>query len=243
MKKMFVFIALFSRCYSLQAQFNDSTHYYLKYATTGIINRTNDARSFVLNNALAFQVNKKKLTVNSSNAWIYGMQDGALTNNDFSTALNADYLRNVRKLYYWALTSYTTSFSLKMRYQFQAGAGVGYNIIRRENAELEVSDGFLYESSDLKLENDVRDIYQTVRNSLRIKYRWDINKLVVLEAMHFWQPSLMRIDDYIIRSSNSLSVKLRKWLSLTTSLTYNKLSRTNRENLLLNFGVTAEKYF
>ena len=227
----------------VRAQFNDSTHYYIKYATTGIINKTDDARSYVLNNALAFQVNRKDLTLYSNTAWIYGRQESSLTNNDFSTTLNADYLRNVQRLYYWALTSFTSSYSLKINYQFQAGAGVGYNIIKQENAELEVSDGFLYETSNLRLANDIRDIYQTVRNSFRLKYRWDINKLVVWEGMHFWQPSLLRIDDYIIRSTSSLSVKLRAWLNLTAALTYNKINRTRRENLLVNFGLTAEKYF
>lgn len=243
MKNMIPGILLLGLCCPVRAQFNDSTHYHIKYATTGIINRTNDARSFVLNNALLFQVNKKKLSFNSNSSWIYGRQDAALTNNDLSTALNADYLREVQRFYYWALASFASSYSLKINYQFQAGAGVGYNIIKKTDVELEVSDGLLYESSDLKLADDMRDIYQTVRNSLRIRYRWDINKLVVVEGMHFWQPSLLRIDDYIIRSNSALSIKLSSWLSFTTSFTYNKINRTNRENLLLNFGLTAEKYF
>lgn len=226
-----------------RSQFNDSTFYYVKYATTGIINKTNDARSFVLNNVLGFQVNKEKFNLNSSSAWIYGRQGSTLTNNDFSTALNLDYLKNRQRLYYWALATFTSSYSLKINYQFQAGGGVGYNFINKEGAELVVSDGLLYETNDLQLPSGEQDIYQTIRNSLRIKYKWDINQLVMLEGMHFWQPSLQRFDDYIIRSVSSLSVKLRSWLSLTAALTYNKLSRTNRENLLVNFGFTAEKYF
>lgn len=230
-------------CGYADAQFNDSTHYHLKYTTAGIINRTNDARSFVLNNVLGFQVNKEKLTINSSNAWVYGRQGSRLTNNDFSTALNVDYLKNRQRLYYWGLVTFTTSYSLKINHQLQGGAGIGYNFFNKEQAELVVSDGLLYETSDLTLPQGVDDHYQIVRNSLRIKYRWVINNLVLLEGVHFWQPSLERFDDYIIRSNSALSIKLRKWLSLTTALTYNKLSRTNRENLLVNFGLSAEKYF
>lgn len=230
-------------CGYADAQFNDSTHYHVKYSTTGIINRTNDARSFVLNNVLGFQVNKDKLTINSSNAWVYGRQGSRLTNNDFSTALNVDYLKNRQRLYYWGLVTFTTSYSLKINHQLQGGAGIGYNFLNKEQAELVVSDGLLYETSDLTLPQGDHDRYQTVRNSLRIKYRWAINNLVVLDGVHFWQPSLERFDDYIIRSNSALSIKLRKWLSLTTALIYNKLSRTNRENLLVNFGLSAEKYF
>lgn len=226
-----------------RAQFDDSTHYHVKYSTTGIINRTNDARSFVLNNVLGFQVNKEKITLNSSNAWIYGRQGSTLTNNDFSTGLNLDYLKNKQRLYYWGLVTYTTSYSLKIDHQLQAGAGVGYNFINKERAELVVSDGLLYETSKLVLPQGGDFDHQTVRNSLRIKYKWLVTDIIVLDGLHFWQPSLKQIDDYILRSSSTLSVKLRKWLSLTTALTYNKLSLTNRENLLVNFGITAEKYF
>lgn len=241
-KWMLLMAAIGGTC-SLKAQFNDSTHYYVKYATTGIVNRTNDARSFVLNNALNFQVSKQKLALYSSNTWVYGRQGSNLTNNDFATAFNADYGRKVQKLYYWALASFTASYSLKINYQVQAGAGIGYHFIKKDHAGLELSDGPLYETSDLELANDVHERYQTVRNSLRLKYHWYINNLVKWEGMHFWQPSLEAIDDYILRSTNSLSIKLRSWLSLSTALTYNRLSRTNRENLLVTFGLTAEKYF
>ncbi|WP_276481135.1 DUF481 domain-containing protein [Paraflavitalea pollutisoli] len=225
------------------AQFNDSTHYHIKYSTTGIINKTNDARSFVLNNVLGFQVSKERFTLNSTNAWIYGRQGNNLTNNDFTSALNVDYLKNKQKLYYWGLLTFTSSYSLKIDHQFQAGAGLGYNFINTPKAELVVSDGLLYETSKLKLPAGTDFDHQTVRNSLRIKYKWLLTDIIQLDGLHFWQPSLERIDDYILRSTNSLSIKLRKWLSLTTALTYNKLSLTQRENLLVNFGITAEKFF
>jgi hypothetical protein len=34
-----------------------------------------------------------------------------------------------------------------------------------------------------------------------------------------------------------------RWLSLTMGLTYNKLGRTDRENLLFNLGLSVERYF
>lgn len=225
------------------AQFNDSIHHQLKYAATGIFNKTNDGRSFVLNNAVSFTVNKKKITLNSSNAWIYGRQGADLTNNDFSSGLNFDLLKNMQRLYYWGLATFTTSYSLKINHQFQAGAGIGYNIFNRKDLELVVSDGILYETSDLQLTPQTRDEYNTFRNSFRVKYRWEIKDRLVLDGSHFWQPSLSAFDDYIIRSSTSLTLKLRKWLGITTAVNYNKLSRTRRENVLINFGLTAETFF
>lgn len=228
---------------NLHAQFNDSVHYYTKFATTGIINKTNLSRSFVLNNAFAFSINKKAVSLNSSAGWIYGQQGGRLTNNDFTTGLNVDIHKNTRKLYYWGLVNLASSYSLNVNLQFQGGGGVGYNIVNKPTVEVVVSDGLLYERSSLKTDAITNDNYQTVRNSLRIRHRWVINNIITWDGTHFWQPSLVKFDDYIIRSTSNISIKLKKWLSLTSSVTYNKISRTDRDNLLISFGITAENYF
>jgi hypothetical protein len=225
------------------SQFNDSTHYHIRYAATGIINKTNQANSFVLNNAFAFGVNKEKITLNTTNMWIYGLQNQNLSNNDFSSFFNFDYLKNQRKLYWWGITSFISSYSLNIKSQLQTGAGAGYNFINNKKAELVISDGLLYESSTLKKDSGIIDKYETVRNSLRIKYRWYPGGRVSIEGVHFWQPSLKHFDDYIIRSEMSISVKLRKWLNLNSSVIYNRVSRTDRENLLINFGFVVENYF
>jgi len=200
-------------------------------------------QSFVLNNNLGFSINRKFATLNNSNSWIYGKQGTRLTNNDVSSAVNFDILKNVQKLYYWGLLSFTSSYSLKIKYQFQVGAGLGYNIINNEKTELVISDGILFETNDLQLATGERDVYQTFRNSLRLKHHLIIKDIIVLDGSHFWQPSLSSINDYILRSNTTLSIKLRKWLSIGSTLTYNKISRTKRENLLFSFGLTAETYF
>lgn len=225
------------------AQFNDSTYYNLKYAATGTFNKTNDGRSYVFNNAASFTMNKKSITLNSTNNWIYGRQGASLLNNDFSSVLNFDINKNLQKLYYWGIATYTTSYSLKINHQFQGGAGLGYNFINRKDLELSVTDGILYETSDLVPVGQLRDRYNTFRNSFRLRYHVVLKDIIVLDGWHYWQPSLSGFDDYIIKSYNSLTLKLRKWLGVTTALNYNRLSRTNRENLLLNFGLTAETYF
>lgn len=106
-----------------------------------------------------------------------------------------------------------------------------------------ISDGILFESSNLYGDEAGKTAYITARNSLRIKYRWVIANIIVLDGTHFWQPSVTDLSNYIVRSSNNLSVTLNKWLSVTTSVAYNRYNQTNRENLLINFGLTFEKYF
>ncbi|MBN9299762.1 MAG: DUF481 domain-containing protein [Filimonas sp.] len=225
------------------AQFNDSTHYYFRYVTTGVVNKTDDGNSYVLNNGLTFNINKKKVTINSNASWVYGVQNNDLTNNDFSAVADVDYLKNTQKLYYWGLVGYDNSFSLKINHRLQMGAGIGYTFVNTKTLNFVLSDGFLFETADL-IDNKLgHDVYNTVRNTLRIKYKWEIKDLLVFDGSDFVQPSITSINDYVLRFTNNFSIKLKEWLRLTASLNYNKVNRTDHENLLLTFGATIEKYF
>ncbi|WP_298738671.1 DUF481 domain-containing protein [uncultured Chitinophaga sp.] len=225
------------------AQFSDSTHYYVKYASTGSINRTNDGRSWLLNNMAGFKISKKKISFNAAASYVYGKQDRQLTNDDVSAAVDFNWYRESRRFYYWGLSSYDKSFSLKINKRFQSGLGAAYDIIQKPNATLNLSNGILFENSDLFLKDTIPDIYHTFRNSFRVLYKWVIKDIVILEGGQYYQQSLSHASDFIFKSSNSLSLKLRSWLLLTAALTYNKVNRTDRENLLINYGITVEKYF
>ncbi len=241
--RVLLWLVLLSPLNKLAAQFNDSVFHYLKYSTTGILNNTNDRKSFVLTNALSYTLQKDKITLNNNHTYIYGRQDGALMNNDYTTNLNFDVLKTTHTIYYWGLAGFTSSKSLNIYHQLQAGAGVGVNIFKGEQVELVVTNGVLYENSSILNTSQAKENYQTVRNSLRIKHAWAITSEISFEGSHFWQPSLKDSHDYIIRSSTAVNIKLRKWLSFSTGLTYNKISRTDRENLLLNIGLVAAGHF
>lgn len=224
-------------------QFSDSVHHHFSFGSTGIYNQTKDLKSFVLNNKASYEINEKKLSISASGSWVYGQQQKQLSNSDWSASANLDYLKDVQKFYYWALVNYDKSFSLAINYRFQAGGGIGYTFVKTPVLNLSVTDGLMYETSDLTDKVFGKDIYQTVRNSLRIKYRWSYKNTFILTGTNFIQPSLISIDDYILKFNNQLSVKLNKWLALAATLDYNKISRTNRENLLLTFGVMVDEYF
>lgn len=228
---------------SLAAQFNDSTFYMLRYSATGIINRTNDASSYAINNGLRFSITKKTVTLNSSSSWVYGEQQRQLTNNDFSTALDANWYRSGKEFYYWGLGTYESSYSLKVNKRSQAGVGVAYKLVDRPEFFINLSDGILYEFANLKVNDTANDIYSTFRNSFRFRLRYIYKDRITLENISFLQSSLQQNDDYIINTTTNISIKLVKWISFTGALKYNKVTRNNRENLLVTFGVTAEKYF
>lgn len=241
-KFVFLLIGLFSAQFSF-AQFTDSTNYYINYTSTGSVNKTNDGDSYLLNNGFKFSIRKKSISLNFNNSWMYGKQDDNLTNNDFSSSLDFDLYRGSTRFYYWGLLNYNTSYSLKIINQFQSGAGVAYNMINRPDVLFNISDGILYDMGNLYLNDTTKDVYHTFRNSVRLLFRLSVKDMVVLEGSSFLQNSLSHGDDYIIRSDAKLSVKLKKWLSLTTALNYNKVNRTRHENLLLSYGLTLEKYF
>jgi hypothetical protein len=241
-KKISLFILIISVRLVANSQFNDSVHHYISYGSTGIINKTNDADSYVLTNVLRFNINKKKVRLNSTNSWIYGEQQKTLSNNDFTSTLDFN-LYKTRQFYYWGLANYDKSYSLKIIDRLQAGLGVAYSIIDTTNTFINISDGILFETSNLKLNDTTNYANKIFRNSFRFRYRFVIKQIVVLDGATFLQNSLSDKNDYIIKSVNSLAIKLRKWLSFTTSATFNRMQLTRRENLLLTFGLTAEKYF
>ena len=226
------------------AQFNDSTNYFVSLSSIGAANKTNDREQWLLNNNFRFSIYKKHISLNSSAGFIFGQQNGLLSNRDFLGALDFNRYLNERPVYFWGLATYEKNYSLKIQSRVQTGLGVGYNVLERDNAVITLSDGILYEHSDLPLTAEGENIdYATFRNSFRLKYRFVIRNNITFEGSDFLQHSLSDRSDYIIRSQTNLSIKLLRWFAITAGVTYNKLSKTGRENLLMNFGVTIERYF
>jgi hypothetical protein len=197
----------------------------------------------VFNNLLRANVNKNDVSFNSSFSWIYGKQNTVPSNNDFNITGDLNYRKDSSRFEYWALANYDKSLSLHINHRLQYGGGLSYDFIKRNGNRLNVSNGILYENSNLRLDNNVMDIYQTWRNSLRLKYYFHIKDLISLEGVHFLQNSFSMKTDFIIKSYSALSVKIYRLVNFTAAVTYNKLNRLKRENLLLTVGLSLEKYF
>jgi hypothetical protein len=239
MKKWLGLLLLFLTAKTLHAQFNDTTHYHVVMVSSGSINKTDDATVYLLNNSLNFGIKRKDITLNATNTWIYGKQNSVLTNNDFSSALFFNLYKTFPHFYYWGLLNYNTSYSLKINNQLLAGLGAAYSVMDKPNAYLNLSDGVLFDQSDLL----VNEVYHTYRNSFRLQYHFAIKDRLTLDGSNFLQNSFNNRHDYIIRSTTTLGLKLRKWISVTTSLTYNKMNVTSSDNLIFTYGLTIDKYF
>lgn len=243
MKRTFLLLIFVMLSKAVVAQFNDSTHYYIRYLSTGSINSTDEGHSYLLNNALKLGVSKAKFTMNGNASYVYGEANDVISNNDFSSSVDFNYKSTLPHLYYWGLANYDKSISLKINDRLQSGVGLGYSLLETKTSFLNISDGILYEKSDLFLKDTIHDVYHTFRNSFRVSYRFVIKDIIIIDGVNYYQNSLSHGEDYIIKSTTNLSIKLRKWLLLTSSLQYNRLNRTGKENFLLNYGITVEKYF
>jgi hypothetical protein len=238
-------IILFALLCSILAhgQFSDSITHYIRLAASGNLNRSNSATSYLLTNEARYSVKNKRSTLNAYANWLYGEQDNALTNNDFTASTDFNLYHDSSNLYYWALANYTTSYSLKINNQLQSGLGVAYNFANTANAWLNLSDGILYETSSLTTADQALNQYHTFRNSLRFSYKFIIKKTLTLSGTNFLQHAIGNASDYIIRTNNSLGFQLNKWITIGATINYNQFSRTGTQNLLFTYGIVAERYF
>lgn len=242
MKYLLPLLAMFV-AQTVKAQFNDSITRYVRFTSNGTYNRTNDYSSYVLDNALRCSIQKKRIAMNSTNGWLYGKQDEQLTNNDFTSTWDLNLYLWSRRFYCWGLLNYYSSYSLRVNHQGQAGSGLAYVIADKKPFFLNISDGFIYEYSDVTLEDGVREVYGTPRNSLRLQIRSNIKDVLYFNATGFLQNSLIDSEDYIIKSELNLAVKIRSWLSVDIGFTYNEVSKTVTNNMFLTYGLVLEKYF
>lgn len=239
------FLAICLGLYGLPAlaQFTDSTRHHLRLQASGNLNRAKNITSYLFANEGRFSLRSRKTTLNTIAAWVYGELGSTLTNNDLITTVDFNIYPDTAGLYYWGLANYTTSYSLRIRNQLQSGVGVAYNFFNKPDAWLNLSEGILYETSSLITGNNYFDTYQTVRNSLRLSYKFLVKETISFSGMHFLQNAFNNRNDYIIRSVSNFGVKINKWITLGTMVTYNQLKRTGAQNLLFTYGLTAERYF
>jgi hypothetical protein len=225
------------------SQFSDSATQFARLSVSGNINRTNLATSYLLNNEARYSIKSPRTVLNSFAGWVYGKQGALTTNNDFTTTLDFNLYNQKGNFYYWGLLNYTSSISLRINRQLQTGLGVAYNLVNTATTWINFSDGLLHETSSLARRDGGDENYQTVRNSFRLAYRFVIADLITITGTNYLQNSLDNGNDFTIRTQNSAGIKLNKWLSFATSVSYNQFRRTGTENLLFTYGLAAEKYF
>jgi hypothetical protein len=228
------------------AQYDDTSVYVVKLTMSGVINKTNVSTSYLANNLIKFSITKKRTIMNTYGSWAYGKQDSILTNNDFNLSTDVSVTGDHDFFYVWAFTAYDKSYSLKINNRSQTGVGIGFDLLKSTVVSLNLSDGFVYEYSDLIDASDQvagNVVQQTFRNSFRMKYTLILKKIIIFQGSNYWQPSMDDRSNYIIKMNNSINVKLQKWVSFSVVNVYNKVSNTGKENFLLTYGLTFNRIF
>ncbi|RYG01782.1 MAG: hypothetical protein EOO02_12010, partial [Chitinophagaceae bacterium] len=143
MMRFVLTLILFLIFFDLSAQFSDSTTKYISFGSTGVINRTNETRSYVLTNNMKFNIRRKDVSLNAGAGWIYGENNGTLSNNDFNSALDFNLYKTFKNFYYWGLATYEKSRSLRIIDRAQVGVGGAYTFVENKNAFVNLSEGML----------------------------------------------------------------------------------------------------
>ncbi|WP_317898500.1 hypothetical protein [Aurantibacillus circumpalustris] len=181
--------------------------------------------------------------IDFNNKWPYGEQQKKLINNDFTSAIDINLYKSIKHFYYWTLSVYNKSYSLRINNQLQAGGGVAYIFIDKPNFKIKITDEILYDFNDVYLADTTREVFQTPRNSLGLNIKYYYKTRFSFTSSFFVQNSLQQRNDVIYKGEADLKIQLTRLLSLASKLTYNKINRTERENLFITFGLAFDTYF
>lgn len=212
-------------------------------SSTGSYNKAINVTTYLFTNDLDLGLKKKSISLSFDNTWVYGRSGGNLTNNDYSSTLQFNLYKSLPHFFYWGLANYNTSHSLKINNQVLAGAGAAYSILDHKKLFLNLSDGLIFDHSNLVLPDSSHLNYQTVRNSFRVMFKFVIKDIFSIDGSDFLQNSFIRSSDYIIKSTTNVSLKLNKWINLTASLQYNNEKRTQSSNLTFTYGLKFDRFF
>lgn len=223
----------------------DSTRHHLKAVLNGSLNKVADGSIYMLNNTLNYSYRHEKIVFNARTGFVYGESLDKLTNRDYQAGADFNIYWNAKKKWYsWGLTNALSSYSLNIDHQFQGGVGVALNVLDEKAYYLNISDGIIYEQSAIINKEGNPENYSTFRNSLRLNFGISLkDDKLVFRSNNFWQPSFTIKNDYIITSKTDLNIKIYKWIEFNTSLTYNKISRTEKENFLWTYGIVFSRKF
>ncbi|HRP89694.1 MAG TPA: DUF481 domain-containing protein [Edaphocola sp.] len=242
-KIVFLFLLILISSHTLWAQFNDSVHFKTTMSLSGNFNKTSEGLTMLFNNGVGFGIKYEDLEVNSSGKWLYGKNPQQLTNNDWTASADFDFNTEHKPLNLWGLFNFSSSYSLNVNYKYQSGIGFVYKFFDSSDFKLSISDGILYDYSSVNTSNTDKLEYETYRNSLRVKASYNFNQKIKSNLVFYHQPSLNLKNDYIISSNLNLSFKIWKWINFNTGLTYNKNSKTDKENLIMTYGIVSERFF
>jgi hypothetical protein len=235
-------LAITILCFSSFAQFNDSTRYYLGYSLTGSYNKNHLNTSFVLSNSLQFKHKAEDLLYNLNLRHVLGKQQYRTVNNDFTGLFDVNRFLFFPGFYTWGLASYSSLFSVNVDHQVQIGAGIAYNLVNKKRFKLNLSDGIIYDFSQIRVSDSIPLTYGTYRNSVRLQVKLFVKEFFTLQSAVYVQHSLKTSHDMIIRGEGELILHLSDVIKGNMKVQYNQFSLTEQKSLFITWGILLNKY-
>jgi len=193
---------------------------------SGLLNNSNtNSFNFAYNgnNSLTYKNLELNLTNSYSNKF-----SPTLTQNEYNQRLNASYL--YKYFYSFCTQQYNYSLLRKYKYDNLSGFGIG---IKKKNGNFKFSLSYALLIQQTKYFNDIYK--KGIRQSFRIKYSININKIISISSEYYYQPSIY-VNDYIIIGNTKITFKNNKGLSLNfqDNINYNNVSNVK---LIHNFNI------
>lgn len=162
-------------CFAASDQEKDIKADTLYLMATGNMNMTTTDKVYLFNQQINYQYEIHNYEFNAFAKWVYGTKKEGLTNNDFSSGIDANYyLDDPKKFNAWILGNFISSHSLGILNEVQTGVGLAYKILDYDPDFLKsiyfrLSNGIIYENSNYYAQEGEQKHYSTIRNSLRVQ--------------------------------------------------------------------------
>ena len=188
----------------------------------------------------------------TKNSYVY-QEFGNQKADEDVLSLNFLILYPEKRLHPFLLGFVSSNFRRRIDMRLLTGGGVSYQILREDSKSLQVSVSGEYEQTDFASSNFNREEYDssreinTIRGTIWIsgQYRMFDNRMIINHESYY-QPSLVKSDNYRWRAD--LGLELPLWKYLNFSINYRRtfesivIEGQEQQDQILTFGFTVKSY-
>jgi len=250
-----VFLLVFALCpFFLSAQLNESDTLTIqaKLSLSGFWQRGNVETSIFRGRTDLSIRPWKKWVYKNTNSYVYQAFGKEKADEDF-LSLNFLYFNPDRKVYPLALAFLSTNFRRAIDSRYLIGAGVTYQVLRKEKSTLKFSLTCEYEATNFnqttfnRSEFNGQEEINTLRSTLWVYGRYQLfQKRMILTHESYVQPSLESSENFRWRAEVGLGFPIWKFLDFTINYinTFESIVIIDQvqEDRFLTFGFTLKSH-
>ena len=224
-----VLVLIFITTYlNLFSQIDDSVKISLDNNLTGMLG-TSESTQFGLNFSGNNGVDFKRMGIDITTNYNIGYSN-ELTSSELVQKENITYNRSKSDLFFTHQFNYSYLRQIRSDNSF----GVGFGLKKKLNSgKISLSYALIYQTVDYQ-SNTYSDVF---RHSVRAKFVYE-NKLIGLSFEYYYQPSILKSNDYIIYGTTKMSIKTKSKITFIIQDVLNFRSMSSIKTINnLTFGV------